>query len=109
MRHSKLCYFAKLRYFALGTLLMALPAVAAAPAFAIENTQSGGAASAKPAPKQQTPANPPGKVKPAMSTNECNGLGGTVAREGTCMSAFTCITSDKDGVLHQTCIDEPNR
>jgi len=104
MRRSKPRYFAKLRYFALGTLLMALPAVAAAPAFAIENTQSGGAASVKPAP-----ANPPGKVKPAMSTNECHGLGGTVVREGTCMSAFTCITSDKDGVLHQTCIDEPNR
>jgi hypothetical protein len=44
-----------------------------------------------------------------LSVSECKGMGGTVVPAGGCESTFTCKRADKNGVIHQSCINTADR
>ena len=87
-------------YVVLGSLLFAVSGV---PVFAVENTPTG---VAQPPKQTQPPKQAPVKVSPTLTRDECSQLGGHLAQETNCTSGVTCITTDKNGVLHQSCTDK---
>jgi hypothetical protein len=85
---------------ALGSLMIA---VSGMPVLAVENTPAG---VAQPPKQVQPPKQPPVKVSPTLTRGECTQLGGHLAQEANCVSGVTCITTDQNGVLRQSCTDK---
>jgi hypothetical protein len=45
------------------------------------------------------------KVRPHLTVGECQGLGGKVIPKAGCASTFGCTTTDKNGVVHEACVN----
>jgi hypothetical protein len=87
-----------LRWLLIGTMIIGSSAAAqqAAPS----------SNSSKPSQTPNEPVKkPPVGVKPALTTAECAGLGGTASANVGC-PGDACYTTNKDGVVHWACIDE---
>jgi len=83
-------------YFFLGALLVS---ALAEPATAGEKAAPAGAIKAGPA------SNAPSRARPAMTKEECEGLGGTVDEAVTCTGGKGCFTTDRNKGVHMVCVD----
>ena len=81
-----------------------------APASAEDQTKIPKATSAMPVPGTKKVSPPRGTAKPALSADECTGLGGTVDRKsngaGACESGAACVTTDEKGDVHSVCLSK---
>jgi hypothetical protein len=54
---------------------------------------------------QVSTAPPKNHINPHLTVGECQGLGGKVIPRAGCDSTFACTTTDKNGVIHEACIN----